>query len=80
MQDKSNRFGVAFVLGTRKGGYMLNYSSINVALKQSWKSRIDMDFDLNTAEIHAGQGPKSVVLRILHEFVSDLDVDIIISL
>jgi hypothetical protein len=79
-QDKSNRLGVTVVLGTREGGYLLNHSSFNVVMKQAWKIRIDMDFDLNTAEIHSGQGCKSIVLRIIHEFVGGLDLEVIISL
>lgn len=79
-QDKSNRLGVTVVLGTREGGYLLNHSSFNVVMKQAWKNRIDMDFDLNTAETHAGQGCKSVVLRIIHEFAMGLDLEILIPL
>ena len=79
-QDRSNRLGVTFILGTREGGYLLNYSTTNAVMKQSWKKLIRMDFDLITAETHAGQHNKSVVLRVFHEFVSDLDIEIVILL
>ena len=77
-QDKSSGLGVSFILGTREGGYLLNHSTATVVMKESWKKSIRMDFDLITAETHAGQHPRSVVLRIIHEFVSDLDFEIVI--
>ncbi len=79
-QDKSKRLGVAFILGTREGGYLLNHSTANVVIKESWTKSICLDFDLITAETHAGHHPRSVVLRVIHEFVSDLDFEIVILL
>lgn len=79
-QDTSDSLGVSFILGTREGGYLLSHSSIYVVKKPSWKRPICMDFDSRIAETHTGQHPKSVILRVLHEFVGGLDLEFIILL
>ncbi|KAL7542850.1 hypothetical protein ACHAXR_012148 [Thalassiosira sp. AJA248-18] len=82
-QGKNGGLGVAVVLGTRKGGYLLNKSSFNVPefrKEKCWKKSIRMDFDWGTAEVNAGQDQNLVVLRVLHEFTSGLDFEIVVSL
>mmetsp|Transcript_22044 Transcript_22044/g.47942 ORF Transcript_22044/g.47942 Transcript_22044/m.47942 type:complete len:2140 (-) Transcript_22044:37-6456(-) len=82
-QGKNGGLGVTFVLGTLKGGYLLNKSSLSVPgfqKEKSWKKHIRMDFDWNTADANAGQDQHLIVLRVLHEFASDSDFEILVSL
>ena len=81
-QGKGGGFGVMLVLGTFKGGYMLNQTSFNVpeAKKDKcWKKHIRIDFDWTTAEANAGQ-EGLIVLRVIHESIVDSDFDISVSL
>lgn len=82
-QDKNGGLGVTLVLGTLKGGYLLNQSSFNVPdfMKgKSWKKHIRMDFDWNTAEANGGQDQNQIVVRVLHEFIGSSDYEIVVSL
>jgi hypothetical protein len=80
-QDKGGSMGVALLLGTLRGGYLLSQTSFVVLPRQSWTKHIVMDFDWSIAGANAGQDQNHlVVLRVLHEFLSDLDFEIIISL
>lgn len=80
-QDKGGSMGVALLLGTLRGGYLLSQTSFAVLPRQSWTKHIVMDFDWSIAGDNAGQDQNHlVVLRVLHEHESDLDFEIIISL
>mmetsp|Transcript_40669 Transcript_40669/g.73328 ORF Transcript_40669/g.73328 Transcript_40669/m.73328 type:complete len:383 (-) Transcript_40669:165-1313(-) len=75
--------GVTLVLGSLKGGYLLDQSSFNVPefkKEKWWKKHIRMQFDWNTAESNAGQDQNLVVLRVLHEFTSGFDFEITLKL
>lgn len=81
-QGKGGGFGVMLVLGTLKGGYMLNQTSFNVPEARNdkcWKKHIRMDFDWTTAEVNAGQ-EGLVILRVIHESIVDSDFEISVSL
>lgn len=81
-QGKGGGFGVMLVLGTLKGGYMLNQTSFNVPEARNdkcWKKHIRMNFDWTTAETNAGQ-EGLIVLRVIHESIVDSDFDISVSL
>jgi len=81
-QGKGGGLGVMLVLGTLKGGYMLNQSSFNVPEARNdkcWKKHIRMDFDWTTAEANAGQ-EGLLILRVIHESIIDNDFEIAISL
>ena len=82
-QDKSGGLGVTVVLGTLKGGYLLDQRSFNVPgprKEKSWKKSIRMDFDWTTAEVNGGTDQNLVVLRVIHEFVGGLDFEMVVSL
>ena len=82
-QGKSSTgFNVALVLGTLTGGYLLNQTSISMPeSKKSWKKHLKMEFDWNTAESNAARGGQNlIVLRVVHESVSDMDFEVLISL
>ena len=81
-RGKGGGFGVMLVLGTLKGGYMLNQTSFNVPEARNdkcWKKQVRMDFDWTTAEANAGQ-EGLVLLRVIHESIVDSDFEIIFSL
>jgi len=81
-QGKGGGFGVMLVLGTLKGGYMLNQTSFNVPEARNdkcWKKHIRMDFDWTTAEANAGQ-EGLLILRVIHESIVDSDFEISVSL
>ena len=76
-QDKGVSMGVALLLGTLRGGYLLSQASFVVISRQSWRKHIVMEFDWRIA----GQDQNDlVILRVIHEFLSDSDFKIIISL
>ena len=82
-QEKSGGLGVSIVLGTLKGGYLLGQSSFNVPdfkREKCWKKRVRVDFDWTTAEVNGGPGQNSVVVRVIHEFMSGLDMEMVVSL
>ena len=80
---KNGGLGVTLVLGSLEGGYLLDQSSFNIPefkKEKWWKKHIRMNFDWNTAESNAGQDQNLVVVRVLHEFTSDLDFEIMVTL
>jgi hypothetical protein len=82
-QDKNGGLGVSIVLGTFTGGYLLGHSSFNVSefkKEKSWKKHVRLDFDWTTAEVHGGPGQYRVIVRIIHEFTTGLDLEIVVSL
>ena len=73
---------VSFILGTMTGGHLLYQSSLTISESTQGKvsKKLHMDFDLNSAEINGGPSKDLVVLRVVHEFVSGKDYEMIISL
>ena len=78
--EKGGGLGVTFILGTIGGDYLLSQTSLVIGSKQSYKKQIAMEFDWNTAEANAGQGNNSVNLRVIHEFLGGLDLEVVIAL
>jgi hypothetical protein len=80
-QDKGESMGVALVLGTLRGGYLLSQTSFVVIPRKSWTKHIVMEFDWSIAGANASQDQNHlVVLRVLHEFLSDSGFEIILSI
>jgi len=78
--EKGGGLGVTFILGTIGGDYLLSQTSLVIGSKQSYKKQIAMEFDWNTAEANAGQGNSSVNLRVIHEFLGGLDLEVVVAL
>ena len=80
--DKIQSMSVALVLGTLKGGYLLQASSFVIPQYQKdkfWTKVVGLDFDWNLADVNGGEDT-SVVLRVLHEFAHSIDLELVISL
>lgn len=80
--DKMQSMSVALVLGTMRGGYLLQTSSFALPQYQKdkfWTKTVGLDFDWNLAEANGGEDT-SVVLRVLHEFAHSIDLELVISL
>jgi len=73
---------VSFVLGTMTGGYLLNQSSLTFpdAKKGKVSKKLRIDFDWNSAEVNGGPDNALVLLRVLHDFASGKDFEVVISL
>jgi hypothetical protein len=58
--------GVALLLGTLRGGYLMSQTSFVVIPRQSWTKSIVMEFDWSVARANASQDQNDiVVLRVL---------------
>lgn len=77
--DNSQSLSVTLVLGTFKGGYLLQTSSFAIPeykRENFWTKSVGLDFDWNLAETNGD----FVVLRVVHEFAHSIDLEITISL
>jgi len=76
--------GVTLVLGSLRGGYLLDQSSFDIPESKGgggqWKKRVRMRFDWNAAESNSGEHQHPLTLRVLHEFASGLDLEMTLSL
>jgi activating signal cointegrator complex subunit 3 len=80
-QEKGDSMGVAIVLGTLAGGYLLSQASLVVMPRQSSTRHIVMQVDWSMVDADIGKEQNHlVVLRVMHEFLSDSDFEIVISL
>lgn len=81
-KDGNQSMCVSVVLGTLKGGYLLQTSSFIIPreLKDKfWTKKVSLDFDWNLAEANGGDD-NCVLLRVLHEFAHTIDLELSISL
>jgi len=77
--DNSQPSSVTLVLGTLKGGYLLQTSSFSIPeykREKFWTKSVGLDFDWNIAEANGD----CVVLRVVHEFAHSIDLEMTISL
>ena len=83
-QGKDGGMGVTVLLGTLKGGYLLECLSFNIPeqhkKEKRWTKKICMRFDWTTAESNSGQGQHLVVVRMIHEFASNVDYEVMVTL
>jgi len=81
-QGKSSGFGVTFVLGLPRGGYVLSQTSFNIPewkKEKNWKKHVLMNFDWTTAESNSGQD-QTITLRVIHEFTNGIDFELKLAL
>jgi hypothetical protein len=80
--DRSHPLRVALVLGTLKGGYLLETSSFVIPQHSKegfWTKSAGLDFDWNLADANGGES-NAVILRIVHEFAHSIDLEVNISM
>jgi hypothetical protein len=80
--DGSKLMNVNLVLGTLKGGYLLQTSSFAIPQyqkEQFWTKTVGLDFDWSLAEANGGE-TNDVILRVIHEFAHSIDLELVISL
>lgn len=81
-KNEKGGLNVSFVLGTLTGGYLLNQSLMTFpdAKKGKISKKMRIDFDWNSAEVNGGPDNSLVILRVLHDFSSGKDFELVISL
>jgi len=81
--DSNESMSVIFILGTSKGGYLLQTSSVVIPQyhkEKFWTKTVALDFDWDLAEASGGDEEKCVILRVMHEFTHLIDLKLTISL
>lgn len=79
---KGQSMSVTLILGTCKGGYLLQMSTFAIPQNQReqiWKKMLRLDFDWSIADANRGD-ESSVVLRVIHEFAHSADLELTVSL
>jgi hypothetical protein len=77
--DSNQSLSISLVLGTLKGGYLLQTASFIVPNYQNgtWTKTVGLDFDWDLAEAN-GSDDKCVVLRVVHEFAHSIDLELVV--
>lgn len=81
-KDNNQSMSVTVILGTLKGGYLLQTSSFVIPdyqKDQFWTKSVGLDFDWGLAEANGGDD-QCVVLRVVHEFAHSIDLELAVSM